>query len=138
MHSKLHVDLTFLRRRWFFWELAETVEGVFSWESTQYEVTLKITYRSGSDIIFTYHIGINCILFSKAHQCLENHPLGTQVVSKVRFAKTKSKIMFWNPFNLYGSCSKLLGNSLQKEQTQLLLNLRGTVSKTILPESQYF
>jgi hypothetical protein len=57
MHSKLHVDLTFLKKRWLFWETAETVAGVFSWESTQYEVTLKVTDKAGSEIILTYHIG---------------------------------------------------------------------------------
>jgi hypothetical protein len=142
MHSKVHVDLTFLKKRWLFWELAETVDGIFSWESTQYEITLKISDKTGSDITITYHIGFLHLLSPSFRSLsLENHPLGTQVVSKVIFSNSKSIRRIWNKFTFYGPCAKLIGNSLQKEQSQLLLNLRGlshsSVSLSVAPHSQH-
>lgn len=46
-----------MTKKWLFWNLAETVDAIFSWESTQYEVLLKINHKNGSEIKISHHIG---------------------------------------------------------------------------------
>ncbi len=125
MHSKVNVDLTFVKRNWLLWELAETVEAIFSWESTQYEVTLKLFHKTGSEVSITHHIGCLLPLLCLINT-LESHPLGTQIISKVALSSTTSlPRRLFRRWKYLSACSQYLGNSLKRDQIQFLVNLRG-------------